>query len=91
MSILTFIRNLFVPKPLSQEEMAIKVIKQMGYKKEKDGSFSKISMDGRNYIYLDDKGVKIKAYGSVFSETEFLKSPIDDKAKLIAFIRYNQA
>ncbi|WP_033959936.1 hypothetical protein [Psychroserpens jangbogonensis] len=87
MKLFAFLKNIFVKASNNPFE---KKIRKMGYKKEKDGTFLKLSHGGRTMIWLSSQGVKIKVYASGYGESDFLPYSILDEDRLERFILENE-
>ncbi len=89
MKIIKLLTNLFKKRELTPDEMAEKVIRKMGFKKEREGTFVRESYNGRTMIWLMNDGILIKVYSGDYGESDFLKGPVTDPEKIKNFISNN--
>ena len=90
MNILTNLKTFFSNKSDSLKLNCEKIIKRLGFKKDEQGSFVNKTLSGRTMIWLSEKGLKIKVYAHGYGETDFLPSPLEDKNRIVNFIRENE-
>ncbi len=74
---------------LTQKDIAA-AIQRLGYKKDEENTFAKVTKTGRTMIWISNDGVKIKVYTSGYAESEFLHFPISNPKILRKFIKENE-
>jgi hypothetical protein len=84
-----FLKTIFIRKT-SPYDICVKTIRRLGYIKDEPGYFVKNTSEGRTCIWISDVGIKIKAYGGGYGESDFLPAPLPDSVKLKKFIRENE-
>jgi hypothetical protein len=73
------------------EQRIIRTIRSLGYSRDYSGAFVKHGWEGgRTMIWILSTGIRIKAYGGGYGESDFLEDPITDMKKLRSFIRRNE-
>jgi hypothetical protein len=90
MTLINYLKDLFITKPKTPYKQCERVIRKLGYKKEDEGTFISESSSGRTMIWLTENGVKIKVYAHGYAETDYLPAPLPNAETLKSFIRRNE-